>query len=108
MTDTLATLLVAGGGVALGGGAGALVARMWRASRPAGRAAAVPTAADAAARLLATARAEAEALVREADISAREQVLAARAEAEASFRAEEERLALLATTLVAREADVTA
>jgi ribonuclease Y len=104
MIDALATWLLAGGGVAIGGGAGALVARAWRAAAPAEDSA--PSAAHVAARLRAAARAEAEALVREAEIAAREAALVTRAEADAGLRAEEERLGRLATALVEREVEL--
>jgi ribonuclease Y len=84
-------------GALAGGVAGALAGRVLGRRR---RAAARPSPREAAERLLADARVEREAALRDAEIGAREEALARRAEAAEAFRADEEALGQRATALV--------
>jgi ribonucrease Y len=98
----IATLALVGLGLVTGGVAGLMAGRALR-RRPKDLG---PTAAEMGERLRYQARVSRAATLSEAEIGAREEGLAVRAEAEAQLRAEEESLARLRTELAAREAEL--
>jgi ribonucrease Y len=102
MSDVLSTILVVALGLVTGGVAGGMAGRALR-RRPKEQG---PTAQESAERVRVEARAAAEAVVREAEIHAREAAIALRAEAEAEAHTFEERQARLVTALVHRESDL--
>jgi ribonuclease Y len=98
--SAVAGVVAAGGVVGLLGGRARARERLALAERRSAR--------SEADRLRAAAAAEAQTLVREAEIAAREDALALRGAAEVELRTREEELARLRAALVAREADATA
>ena len=104
MEDTQTVTLVLGALGALSGGvAGALAGRLTRRPAPA-----VPSAKLEAERLRAEAQSEQEAAIRNAEITAREEALVLRAQADTLVHEEEERLVQITASLVGRQTDLEA
>ena len=108
------TLVLGALGALSGGVVGAVARRAWRGRAGAGAAAAAGTSAPAlpasveADRLRAEARMEQEAAIRDAEITAREEALVLRAQADALVQTEEERLVRVTATLAGRQTDLEA